>query len=127
MLDLFADYLGQFLWVYIDDILICSNTEEDHLKDSTRVCEKLKEVQFYVSRRKSEFFAKRINVVGYIIDDKGLKVPEKISKIENWTTPKMKWQQLELLGTMNYIRQFLRYLATVTVPLTALTGTAEFI
>jgi len=32
MSDLFAEYLGQFMWVYIDDILIYSDTEEDHLK-----------------------------------------------------------------------------------------------
>jgi len=30
--DLFADYLGQFIWLYIDDILIYSDTEQDHMK-----------------------------------------------------------------------------------------------
>ena len=91
--DLFADYLGQFLWVYIDDILIFSNTEEDHLGHIILVCEKLKEAQFYTSRRKSEFFAKSIDVLGHVIDNDGLKpVPEKISKIENWITPKTKKQ-----------------------------------
>jgi len=32
MSDLFADYLGQFMWVYIDNILIYCDTEQDHLK-----------------------------------------------------------------------------------------------
>ena len=49
MSDLFADYLGQFLWVYIDDILIFSDTEEDHLRHIAMVCEKLKQAQFYAS------------------------------------------------------------------------------
>ena len=57
MSDLFADYLGQFLWVYIDDILIDSDTEEDHMKHISMVCDKLKEARFYASRKKSEFFA----------------------------------------------------------------------
>ena len=49
MSDLFADYLGQFLGVYIDDILIFSNMEKDHLKHIAIVREKLKEAQFYTS------------------------------------------------------------------------------
>ena len=78
------DYLGQFLWAYITDILILLNTEKDHLKHIAMVCEKLKEAKFYASRRKSEFFAKSIDMLGYIIDDDGLKpAPVKISKIEN--------------------------------------------
>jgi len=52
MSDLFADYLGQFLWVYIDDILIYSDTEQDHLNHIAMVCDKLKQAQFYASRKK---------------------------------------------------------------------------
>jgi len=51
MSDLFADYLGQFMWVYIDDILIYSDTEPDHLKHIAMVCDKLKQAQLYASRR----------------------------------------------------------------------------
>jgi len=42
MSDLFADYLGQFMSVYIDDILIYSHTEQDHLKHIAMVSDKLK-------------------------------------------------------------------------------------
>jgi len=55
MSDLMADFLGKFVWVYIDDILIFSDTEEDHLKYIAAICDKLKGPQFYVSRKKSEF------------------------------------------------------------------------
>jgi len=87
--DLFCDYLGQFMWVYIDDILIYSDTEHDHLKHITMVCDKVKQAQFYASRKKSEFFAASMDVLGHIIDDQGLRAsPEKIARIEAWTTPK---------------------------------------
>ena len=83
MSDLFADYLGQFIWVYMDDILIYSNTEEDHMKHISMVCDKLKQAKFYASRKKSEFFASRMDVLGHTIDDEGLKAsPEKIARIE---------------------------------------------
>ena len=73
MSDLFADYLGQFMWVYIDDILIYSDTEEDHMKHIGMVCDKLKQAKFYASRKKSEFFASSMDVLGHIIDEEGLK------------------------------------------------------
>jgi len=47
MTDLFTDYLEQFMWVYIHDILIYSDTEQDHLKHIPMVCDKLKHTQFH--------------------------------------------------------------------------------
>ena len=52
--------------------------------------------------------------------------PEKIAKIEAWTTPTCKWQLQEFLGVVNYISKFLPHIATLTAFLTVLTGTAEF-
>ena len=76
----------------------------------------------------SEFFAKSIDVLGHVIDNEGLKpAPKKMRKIENWTTPKTKKKLQEVLGTFNYISQFLPHLVRVTAPLMALAGTAEFV
>jgi len=128
MSDLFTNYLGQFMWVYIDDILIYSDTEQDHLKHIAMVCDKLKQAQFYASRKKSEFFAASMDVLGHIIDDEGLRAsPEKIARIEAWTTPKNKKQLQEFLEVVNYISQFMPHLASITAPLTSLTGTEEFV
>ena len=126
--DLFADYFEQFIWVYIDDIIIYSDTEEDHMKHLGMVCDKLKQAKFYASRKKSEFFASSMDVLGHIIDDERLKAsPEKIARIEAWTTPRNKKQLQEFLGVVNYISQFIPYLASITASLTSLTGTKEFV
>jgi len=63
MSNVFTNYLGQFMWVYIDDILIYSDTEQDHLKHIALVCDKLKQAQFYACRNKEEFFAASINLL----------------------------------------------------------------
>jgi len=69
-----------------------------------------------------------MDVLGHIIDDEGLKAsPEKIARIEAWTTPRNKKQLQEFLGVVNYISQFIPHLATITSPLTSLTGTEEFV
>ena len=86
MSDLFADYVGQFMWVDIDDILIYSDTEEDHIKHIAMVCQKLKQAKLYTSRKKSELFASSMDVLGHIVDNEGLKAsPDKIARIEAWT------------------------------------------
>ena len=92
------------------------------------VCDKLKQAKFDASRKKSEFFASRIDVMGHIIDTKGLKAsPEKIARIEAWTTPRNKKRLQEFLTVVNYISQFISHLASITAALTSLTGTEEFV
>jgi len=128
MSDLFADYLGQFMSVYIDDIVIYSDREQDHLKHIARVCDKLNQAQFYASRKKAEFFASSMDILRHIIDDQRLRVlPGKIARIEAWTTPKNKKQLQEFLGVVNYIREFIPHLASTTAPLTSLTATEKFV
>jgi len=78
--DLFVDYLGQFMWVYIDDILIYSDTEQDHLKHIAIVCDKLKQAQFYARRKKSELFAASMDILGHIIHDQGLRASQRRSR-----------------------------------------------
>ena len=92
------------------------------------VCDKLKQAKFYASRKKSEFFASSMDVLGYIIDDEGLKAsPEKIARIEASTTPRNKKRLQEFLTVVNYISQFISHLASITAALTSLTGTEEFV
>jgi len=69
-----------------------------------------------------------MDVLGHIIDDQGSRAsPEKIARIEAWTTPRNKKQLQEFLGVVNYISQFIPHLASITAPLTSLTGTEEFV
>src|ERR1700704_3657580 len=68
-----------------------------------------------------------MDVLGHIIDEEGLRAsPEKIARIEAWTTPRNKKQLQEFLGVVNYISQFIHHLVSITAPLTSLTGTKEF-
>jgi len=128
MSHLMRDYLGEFVWVYIDDILIFSNKEDEHMEHIKKVCRKLKEAHLFASRKKSEFFSSKMSVLGHVVDDDGLHAsPEKITRIGEWTTPKDRKELREFLGLVNYISQFLPHIATITAPLTDLTGNAEFV
>src|SRR5207253_8601128 len=128
MEDLMSDLLGRCVWVYIDDIMIYSDTEEEHLEHIRNVCGRLRKGRYYASRKKSHLFADRIEVLGHVINDEGIRAaPEKIAKIEDWDTPRTKTQLQRFLGMVNYISQFLPHHASITAPLTDLTGSAEFV
>ena len=43
-----SPYLGKFVWVYLDDILIFSNTYNDHLNHLQQIFKKLEENNFYL-------------------------------------------------------------------------------
>ena len=72
MENLLSKYLHHFVWVYIDDILIFSNTATEHAYHIGLVCTKLREAKFYASRNKSILFADKLDILGYLIDDEGI-------------------------------------------------------
>ena len=64
MKDLFHNKLGKFIWIYIDEIFIFSNSFEEHIEQVKHACRKLKEHQFYANPKKSVFFATKLNILG---------------------------------------------------------------
>ena len=88
MEDLFHNELGKFIWIYIDDIFIFSNSFEEHIEHVQHTCRKLKEHKFYANPKQSVFFAAKLDILGHMIDDKGIHpAPEKIRDIMDWTRP----------------------------------------
>jgi hypothetical protein len=129
MADLFHDELGKNIWVYIDDIFIFSDTFEQHIKDVTNACSKLQKAGYYANPKKSKFFAPKLDILGHLIDDDGIHpAPEKIRTILDWTRPQNQKELQRFNGMVNYISQFIPHIATITAPLTELSGsTAEWL
>ena len=77
-------FLGIFIFVYLDNIFIYSNTLEDYIDHIKQVCLKLCEYQLYASAKKSQFFADKLEILGHYIDNKSIYAdPSKIKKIIN--------------------------------------------
>jgi len=128
MEDLFYKELGDYIWVYIDDIFIFSNIFKDHIQNVTTVCDKLRKAGFYTNPKKSMFFAEKLEILGNMIEDDGLhRAPERIRSIMDWTKPKNQ-KEVERFNVMvTYISQFLPHAATIKAPLTELTGNTEWL
>jgi hypothetical protein len=68
MNNVFMDYLDKFVVVFIDDILIYSQNEEEHEEHSKMVLQRLREHQLYANLNKCEFWISEVLFLGHIIN-----------------------------------------------------------
>jgi hypothetical protein len=79
------EYLDKFILVFIDDILIFSNTEEEYEKHLRLVLEKLRSNQLYAKFIKCEFWIIEVAFLGHAISAGGVSVdPSKVKDVLNW-------------------------------------------
>jgi hypothetical protein len=84
----FMDYLDKVVVVFIDDILIYSQSEEEHVDHLKMVLQRLREHQLYAKLSKCEFWINEVLFLGHIINKDGLVVdPKKVRDIMNWKAP----------------------------------------
>nr|GEV67608.1 hypothetical protein [Tanacetum cinerariifolium] len=82
-------YLGKFMLVFIDALLIYSKTREEHVEHLRLVLRLLKKEKLYANFSKCEFWLREVQFFGYVIDGKGIHVDHsKIEAIKNWKAPR---------------------------------------
>jgi hypothetical protein len=82
MNSVFMDYLDKFIVVFINDILIYSQNEEEHMKHLRMVLQRLQEHQLYAKLSKCEFWISEVMFLGHIINRDELVVdPKKVADI----------------------------------------------
>jgi hypothetical protein len=115
------EYLDQFVVVFIDDILVYSQSEEAHKNHLRLVLQKLRDNQLYVKFSKCDFWLKEVAFVGHIITNGGIKVdPGKISEMLNWKQPTDVSKIRSFLGLAGYHRRFIEGFSKIVKPVTSL-------
>ena len=121
MNQIFADLVGKSVVVYLDDILIFSDTREEHLRHIRQVLEILQREQLYCKLPKCEFMRREVTYLGHIIDGKGLRPdPRKVEVVKNWPRPTNIHELRGFLGMCNYFRRFIQGYAKKVYPMTEL-------
>ena len=88
---IFSPYIGLFMDVYLDDIVIYSDTLEDHIKHCKIVFDTLAKEKLYLSPKKVQILPDELKILGRIVDKQGIKMdPSKVDKVVNWKIPTTK-------------------------------------
>ena len=106
---------------YIDDVIIYSDTWEDHLKTIRKFFERLSEAKLTVNLAKSEFARAHVTYLGHVVGQGQVKpVDAKINAIADFPRPESKKQLMRFLGMAGYYRKFCPNFSAVAEPLTQL-------
>lgn len=101
---LFQPYLGVWMDIYLDDIIIYSNTAEDHVQHLTIVLDILIKEQFFLSKDKMQIFTSELKILGHIVDVQGIRMdPHKVNAIAHWKTPTNADLLRNFLGAVGFL------------------------
>ncbi|KAJ9536799.1 LOW QUALITY PROTEIN: hypothetical protein OSB04_un000023 [Centaurea solstitialis] len=115
-------YLDKFVIVFIDDILIYSQSKEDHEHHLRLILELLKAEKLYAKFSKCEFWIREVHFLGHVVNKEGIHVdPAKIEAIKKWEAPKTPTEIQQFLGLAGYYRRFIANFFKIAQPLTTLT------
>lgn len=108
--------------VYLDDIIIVSQTFEEHLHTLSLVFDRLHAAGLVVSPDKCQYCRPQLRYLGYIVDGQGLHPdPEKVEAILTIPRPKNVTEIRRFVGTASWYRRFIPDFASLLAPLTQLT------
>ena len=104
--------------VFIDDVIIGTETEEGHDDLVAEVIKRLEENDLYVKPEKCKWKVRKVDFLGVIIGPEGIKMEkEKVKGVLEWPTLKCVKDIQKFLGLANYYRRFIEGFATVARPL----------
>ncbi|WMV18336.1 hypothetical protein MTR67_011721 [Solanum verrucosum] len=118
----FRQYLEMFVIVFIDDILIYSRSEDEHIDHWRIVFQILKDQQLFAKFYKCEFWLRSIAFLGHIISSKGIEVdPKKTDAFKSCPRPLSPSDIRSFLGLSSYYRRFVEGFSSMASLLTTLT------
>ena len=108
--------LSHFAIAYLDNIIIFSKNEEQHLQHLEIICERLREAGLKLKRSKCSFMKMHIEYLGHLISEKG-----KLSAIKEMPAPRNPKEIKQFLGLVGYYQKFIPRFSDIAKPLTRLT------
>ena len=128
MTQVLKPFMGKFLVVYFDDILIYSKSREQHLDHLTQVCTTLRKESLYGNLKKCSFFTDRVVFLGFIVSSKGVSAdPQKVQAIVEWPEPKNIHEIRSFHGLTSFYRRFNKGFSTLMSPITDCMKQREFV
>ncbi|MBW0541202.1 hypothetical protein O181_080917 [Austropuccinia psidii MF-1] len=119
--DIFADFLDIFVVVYLDDIMVFSSSQEEHVKHVASVLQRLRDNNLFAKASKCVFHSSSVEYLGYVVSSEGFKMDSsKIQQIVNWPQPKNIKALQSFLGFANFYHRFIKNYSKKISALTSL-------
>ncbi|XP_026399202.1 uncharacterized protein LOC113295057 [Papaver somniferum] len=112
-------FLGQFVIVYFDDILIFSRSEKEHLIHLSKIFKVLQENSLFVNLKKCTFMSSEVTFLGYVVSGKGICVyPSNFKVIRYWPVPTSIKDVRSFHGLASFYRRFIRNFSSIAALMT---------
>ena len=116
-------FIGKFVIVYFDDIMIHSKSFDEHPNHIHQVLAVLREEKLYGNIAKCTFCTDRVVFLGFVISADGIQVDEeKVKAIKDWPTPLNVSQVRSFHGLAGFYRRFVKDFSVIAAPLNNLTN-----
>ena len=110
----------KFAMTYLDDIIIFSENELQHLEHLETVFSQLREAGLKMKHSKCDFFKSEIHYLGHLISPEGISpLPNKLDCIKHIPAPKNTKEIKQFLDLTGYYRKFVPRFADISRPMTA--------
>jgi hypothetical protein len=115
-------FIGKFVVVYFDDILIFSKTIKELVDHIRQVLDVLRKEKLYANIKKCTFCTDQVAFLGFVVSEQGIRVDEsKVKAIKEWPTTTNVSQVRSFHGLASFYRQFVKDFSTNAAPLNELT------
>jgi hypothetical protein len=117
---IFSDLIDVGVLVYVDDILIYAETEEEHDRLVLEVLKRLRENNLIINPKKCVWSQMQVEYLGYIISAEGIQMTKKkVDCITNWAAPTSLKECQSFVGFANFYRRFINNFSAIVRPLTS--------
>lgn len=117
MNQVFRAFIGKFVVVYFDDILIYSRTVEDHLRHLRQIFDTLRQEKLYGHPKKCYFFTHQVSFLGYLMSAASIQMDlAKVEAITSWPVPQSFTHIRQFYGLVSFYRRFIRDFNTIGHP-----------
>ena len=106
-----------FVVIYLDDVIICSKTEKEHMKHLKIIFDRIRQFKLKLRLIKCKFFQREIKYLGMIVNEKGIKCDkEYVMKVLDMKIPTNGKEIERFLGMVNWLGKFIPNLSKLTGP-----------
>ena len=104
---------------YIDDVIIFSDTFQQHLENLKLVLDRFRVSNLKLKPQKCEFGKKKIQFSGHLVSEEGVEpLPDTCKAVKNFPRPTNVKQVMSFLGFRGFYRKYFEHYSKIAIPLT---------